>query len=310
MNKNLVLNLKKVVFSLFAVTCCVGTMISTTSLYAATKNETVSTNTVTIGDTTLTFNGVKEAPKGSIGFLVDVTIDKASGLPKEANYISLKGSGQVKINDTVYNLSLGSSKSFERISETQAHAEIFVVTTKGSKANTEAQKDMKLDLLKGKNINFNISKITYVALLHDVNPDFNELLKNVPCVQATPIEKSDLKMLKGEIKGMTNVLPSKGLNIPMAPNSSSIVDNIGFHDGILEIRVVENFDDNKYFTEINLVNSKGKAAESAGSCGLNEIMVYRFKIKDAATLAQYEVKATTYKSLGEDKETKVVSCVF
>ena len=30
----------------------------------------------------------------------------------------------------------------------------------------------------------------------------------------------------------------------------------------------------------------------------------------AAALAQYEVKATTYKNLGEDKETKVVSCVF
>lgn len=310
MNRGSVIFLKKFVFGLVITICCLEVMVPTTFLLAAVSEKSVKNNTVSIKDTALTFNQLKEAPKGSVGVYLDVTLDKADGIPRDTNYIDIKGSGKVNINGKEYTLALDSSRSFEIISDTQAHALIYAKVITESQGYMVPCKDVEVKLFKGKNMEFRIWELTYEQLINEVNPDFLQALKNASNVQPISLENSDLKIFQGQIKGMTNTLPSKGLNIPITPGGTSRVDNIGFHDGILEIRVIEAKGKNKAVTGMKLVDSQGKSATSAGGCNVDNIRIYRYAIKDATELAKYEVKATTYKQLAIDKETKLVTCVF
>lgn len=308
MSKGLKANYKKAVVSLLIAIFSLNGIAPINPLRAETISNLPVSNeagSVKIKDTTLTFNGFADAPKGSIGFIANITLERESGIPANTNSIFLGGGGTVTINNVPYEITFGGSHKFDKVSNTKAEMQVSVTATAGQGNKKQLAKNITPEILKGKSMSLKMSGISYYSKNTTVSEQLKEQLKKVSMVQGTSLDKAGLAMLKGSIKEKL-VLPAKGLNIPIAEGSQSVVDNIGFVNGKLQIRTK---DMNEEISEVHLIDSNGKAVSDKGG-GVNDIFNYIFDIKDTAALEKYTVKVTIDKEIASDRESKMITCVF
>lgn len=262
------------------------------------KAETVNTVTqdskpgMKIGDTTVIFNGVKEAPKGHTGFIMTLTIERAKGIPVEANSMMLFGRGSVVIKGKKYAIDLGGSTDYKRISDTMVKADISVIPIENVEKDPVPTKDITPTTLKGQKVDFEMNMIKFSCEKSTYTEEFANLLKDVKTMTGVPVVISEKEKALPHVE-VKNRLPKKGLNVLLTEGSNIVVDNIGFIDNELQIACTSNKDE---FCIIDFVDQNGKDIESrTRSSEEEELNIY--KIKDMATLSKCKVKVETVKKV-------------
>ena len=307
MNHHLNLNYKKVIFSLLAATCSLS-IVAPTYLNATTINATTNANasSIKIKDTTLTFNSASAAPKGHIGFIINATLQRDSGIPATADAIFVHGEGKVTIDGKQYTIGISGPGKFQRISDTTAQVQLSAVPTIGKQPNTQIAKNVTPELIKGKNITITMTRVTYEKQNSTLTTQFMDQFKKAANVQGVSFEQAGLGELKGHLGGVKKTLPAGGLNIPIVEGGQSVLDNIGFVDGKLQIRVKESTNHSTFFA---LYNAAKKYMVDNGD-HVDNIYVHIYDIKDAATLAKCSIEADSSCTLATDTESKTVNCVL
>lgn len=307
MSKKLKANCKRILFTALVATFSLGA-VAPINL----KAEAISTNasagmgSVKIKDTTITFNSVTEAAKGSIGFVINATLEKESGIPEEANSIYVIGKGKVTINGKQYEMQISGPGKFTKTSNTTAQIRLSAVPTSGKQPNVQVAKNVTPDVIKGNQVEITIKQVAYKKNIDAISEEFKELLKNVPVVKGVSIEQAGFGECKRWLK-VKNTLPEKGLNIPIADGIGSVVDNIGFTDGKLQIRTKEKAGD---LISLDYRDSNGKLQIDNDKEHVGENYIHVFNIKDAAALSKITLEICMMKGIACDQETQTVTCVF
>ena len=298
MSKSLKVNCKKVLFSVLAATLSFGSITPANNI----KAEAISTTTksVKVKDTTLTVNAIKVDP-ATQKIVADVTFERQGGIPEDVQWISVEANATIKIDGKDYTLGFGGTDKLIRTSDTTVNGMVSIMPTIGQGKNTQVAKGLTGKKLSGKNIHLKVSRITYYKMFSDTTNEFKALINNVQSVKGVSVEKGGFSFLKGTVK--SNILPEKGLNIPILENDSDheTVDNIGFVDGKLQIRI------NGYLCNIDFVDAAGKKAETAGGGTDGKKYLQIYDIKDKKALSKYTVKVTKDEKLMEDVQSPAVS---
>lgn len=293
-----------------------GVMGPLTYLKATTVNAATSVNNapVTIGETTLTFNGIKLGESDDFGttLLIDATFERAKGIPAETTDMWMHGKGKVTINSKQYNLDLSSVKNIERISDTKVKAQIAAVPSYGNGADSKLTKDITPEVLKGQKIDFTIDYIDFSTTYNKMTKELSDLLKNIQVVQGVAPNEGNVSSLGNmteaerkadKVPDIRRVLPKKGLGVQLVEGSNETIDNIGFVDGRLQIRT-----NGRGYVSFKDANGKpiqyvGFGLDTNGSLDI-------YEIKDLAALSKCSIQASVTKHLVTEDEEKSFSVTF
>ncbi len=316
MNKRLMRNFKKAVVGIVIGTSSLTTIIPGGYLFAATTNVMAQeASNVKIKDVTLTAKDiVPDKYEGS--FIINMVMDKASGFPAHMEYMLITGKANVEIGGKKVELRLDKATVTKKISNTQAEVAVYVfaIVEKGGICE-----DIKLDQLKGKELNFKIESITYYADYTTLTPEFLEQFKKVSTVSGIEPGKANLVLDQDELNYMDpnlKVIPHGGLAIPAVEGTSVVLDNIGFVNGVLNIRIEHG--KGEECCRFELEDSKEKMTPVSFGYYGTSAAVYGYKISDVTTLANYVPKITLTKEIAKDEEkdkqgkvvVKTLNCKF
>lgn len=291
---------KKALFGLMAATYLLGGVGAITPSYlnAATINQQAMTGkSVKIKDTVLTFGEIKQDAKG---LYAEITLDRVSGIPQDIKQISiLNEQGKVQLNGKNYGVYISvRDNTLKRVSDTQLQGKVNLIMRSDQEKNI---KTITPQMLKGKTISISINEILYYANAASTGVEFEKLLKSVPKVQGVSLKATGFEFLQGEADcKLKNVLPAKGLNVPICDGSQSTIDNIGFVDGALQIRMKDPANE---FIELHAVDQAGKKIKEIAA-GEDSNFIYQYQIKDAATLVKCKFTVSGNKLVASDKEQK------
>lgn len=272
--------------------------IMPTSLLATTLN--VESNlgvkqSVKVNESNIKFEGIESTAQGE--FILNATLERSSGIPKGTSRIDVNCEAQdIEIGGKKYMIYIFVNK-YNKLSDTEVKLQmpIYIYAEAGGKV-----KNISLEQLNAAHLKLSVSAVRYYAKANEISQSFKEQLKKVTQVKGVSLKEGGFELLKGEKGFEGNILPEKGLNIPIAEGSSSTIDNIGFINGKLQIRTKEK--DGEGF-EISAVNSNGKSVGRCGG-GDDKAFISIYDLKDAAALAQCTFKVDGDKLLVSDKEAQ------
>ena len=303
MNKKLVMHLKKVMFSIVMGTSVLGATIPSANLYAATTaaTKTKQMGTVSIKDVTLTAHDITPA-KNEGEFKISMTMEKTSGIPKNVAYMLINASTDLEIGGKKkVEFILDQAEITKKVSDTQVELSVYAFAMVRDKDNNILQQQITLDQLKGKTIDFKLDSITYYAEYTEPTPEFKEQFKKVSKLEGVTAAQTNIGLDQEDIQyiGGAKLLPHGGLNIPAISGNTVLLDNIGFVDGKLVVRIEHAKGE---FFQFGLVDEAGKFAKTAGYFGTEIGGIYRYEIGDLETLAQYTPTLKLDKEVAKDEE--------
>lgn len=319
MNKRLMRNFKKAVVGIVIGASSLTTIIPGGYLFAATTNVMEQkASSVKIKDVTLTAKDIVPGEyKGS--FIINMVMDKASGFPAHMEDMLITGKANVEIGGKKIELRLDHTTVTKKISNTQAEVAVYVFAFEIAENGGILCEAVKLDQLKGKELIFKIESITYNADYTTLTPEFLEQFKKVSTVSGIELGKANLELDQDELNHMDpnlKVIPHGGLAIPAVEGTSVILDNIGFVNGVLNIRIEHG--KGEECCRFKLEDSKEKMVPSSFRYGGMSAAVYGYRISDVTTLANYVPKITLAKEIAKDEEkdkqgkvvVKTLNCKF
>lgn len=307
MSKRLKISCKKILAIFVAATFLSGTAV-TNYLNATTISNTNNVGrSVTIQGTTLSFGDIK---KEGQGLFVDVTVDRPMGIPDALVDADIRmQDGKVEMKGNIYEVSfyIGGANKLKKVSNIQMKGKMKLTVysnVPGVSANT-----ITPEMLKEKNICMPIKEIVYFGKASTIGSAFNQVVKNISKVQGISLKEAGMELLSGDSDNkLKNVLPEKGLNIPICDGSRSVLDNIGFVDGKLQLRTKD--PDMLEHIQISLVDQAGKPVKRIYG-GQDGNGIYQFKIKDAAALAKCKFKIECgNKVIASDTEAKTFTYTY
>ena len=318
MNKKLVMYLKKLMFSIVMGASALGTTIPSVNLYAATTaaaTKAEQIGIVNIKDVTLTAHNVTAGEyEGS--FKIGMTMEKTSGIPKNVDHMLIDASTDVELDGKKVNFILDKAEITKKISDTQAELSVYAFAMTKNKDGSISDEKITLDQLKGKSIDFKLDNITYFANYTELTPEFKNQFKKVPKLEGVTAAQTNIGLDQEDINFINGkLLPHGGLNIPAINDTTVFLDNIGFVDGKLVVRLEHT---KGCFSDFSLVDEAGKPAPPAGYFGTEIGGVFRYEIGDLETLAKYTPKLKVVKEIAKDEEkgsdtknvTKTFTCNF
>ena len=251
---------------------------------------------VKVNDTHIRFEGIESTAQGE--FVLNATLERSNGIPKETSRIDVDCMVQdIEINGKKYMIYIGFVDKYSKLSDTQVKLQmpIYIYGEDGGKI-----KNISLEQLNAAHLKLSVSAVKYYGEANEISQAFKEQLKKVTPVKGVSLKEGGFALLKGEKGFEGNILPEKGLNIPIVEGSSSTIDNMGFINGKLQIRT--KWKDGETF-EISAINSNEKAIGRCGG-GDSDAYIRIYDLKDAAALAQCTFKVEGDKLLVSDKETQ------
>ena len=266
-------------------------------LFAATLNLESNVGverSVKINDTNVRFDKIESTAKGEL--ILNATLERSNGIPEGTSRIDVDCEVQdIEINGKKYMIHIGLAHKYNKLSDTQVKLQmpIYIYSEAGGRA-----KNISLEQLNAAHLKLSISEVKYYSKVNEISQSFKEQLKSVPQVKGVSLKEGGFALFKGEKGFEGNILPEKGLNIPIAEGSSSTIDNIGFINGKLQIR---RKDKDIEAIEISIINSAGKTIGRCGG-GDGDSFIWIYDLKDAAALAQCTLKVKGSKLLVSDKE--------
>ena len=287
----------KVMFSLLVAGISMQAVMPN-RLFAATLN--VESNlgveqSVKVNDTHIRFEGIESTAQGE--FVLNATLERSNGIPEGTSRISVYCKAEdIQINGKKYMIYIFVDK-YSKLSNTEVKLQmpIYIYGEAGGKV-----KNISLEQLNEAHLKLSVSAVKYYGEANEISQAFKEQLKKVTPVKGVSLKEGGFALLKGEKGFEGNILPEKGLNIPIVEGSSSTIDNIGFINGKLQIRTKEK--DSEAF-EISVVNSNGKEIGRCGG-GDDKAFIWIYDLKDAAALTQCTFKVEGDKLLVSDKEAQ------
>lgn len=319
MNKRLMKNLKKVMLGIVIGASSLTTIIPGGYVFAATTNiMEQKAASVKIKDVTLTAKDIVPGEYDG-SFIINMDMEKASGFPAQMKDMLTTGKANVEIGGKKIELMLAHTTVTKKISNTQAEVAVYVFAMKPKGGICE---DIKLDQLKGKEINFNIESITYFTEYTTLTPEFLEQFKKVSEVKGVTVAKADIGVDQEDLPYIDEnlkVLPHGGLAIPAIEGTTVVLDNIGFVDGKLNVRLEMGKEDEccHFYMIDNQEKNSRFGAVLFGYCG-QKASAYCYNIPDMTALANYTPTIDLTREIAKDEEkdkqgkvvVKTLSCKF
>ncbi len=306
-------------------------------LWATETNQIAKENQeITIKGTTLKLTGITDTSESDYK-AITFDLSRDEGIPQEANKVRIYGTGKFTLGGKQYVLLLQSGEgNIKKLSEAKATSTYSYIACREADGKVPAH--LKASQMKGITIDFTIDKVVYINYCDQLGSQLREYLKTLSTAEGVPFKKANLyvpqdksnaisaKIREEEKKNRPkNVLPEKGLKLSLREatnivpsinpkeqnmieaNKKQMVDNIGFVDGKLHMRIKVSKDSGLPW--ISLIDSSGKEImyKYYLSDPKNYIVYYVFDIKDLNALSQYKMSLNDSVSVLEDKETKSIS---
>ena len=243
-------------------------------------------------------------------------MEKTSGIPKNTTYMLINARTDVEIDGKKVEFFLDQADITQKVSDTQVELSVYAFAIVRNADGSISEEQITLDQLKGKTIDFKLDNITYYTEYTETTPEFKEQFKKVSKQEGVTAAQTNIGFDQEDIQYIGGkLLPHGGLNIPAMSGTTVFLDNIGFVDGKLVVRIEHAKGE---FCQFDLVDEAGESAETSGYFGTEIGGVFRYEIGDLETLAKYTPTLQLDKEVAKDEEkgadgknvTKTFSCNF